>query len=89
MRKDTAKKGWWVVDADIKGCFDNINHEKLMLLAKQRISDRRILKIIWKWLRAGVISPLLSNIYLHYLDIKWERHYNHLGKLIRYWTILW
>ncbi|WP_330371256.1 group II intron reverse transcriptase/maturase [Alkaliphilus transvaalensis] len=102
IRKDTAKKGWWVVDADIKGYFDNINHEKLMLLVKQRISDRRILKMIWKWLRAGVmekgevynsvigspqggvISPLLSNIYLHYLDLKWDRHYTHLGKLVRY-----
>jgi len=102
IRKDTAKKGWWVVDADIKGYFDNINHEKLMLLVGQRISDRRILKLIWKWLRAGVmeggeiyssfigspqggvISPLLSNIYLHYLDTKWERHCSHLGKLIRY-----
>jgi RNA-directed DNA polymerase len=102
IRKDTAKKGWWVVDADIKGYFDNINHEKLMLLLKQRISDRRILKMIWKWLRAGVmedgeiynsvsgspqggvISPLLSNIYLNYLDTRWERHYKHLGKLIRY-----
>lgn len=102
IRKDTAKKGWWVVDADIKGYFDSINHEKLMMLVKQRISDRRILKMIWKWLRAGVmdkgekyesligspqggvISPLLSNIYLHYLDTKWERHYSHLGKLIRY-----
>lgn len=102
IRKDTAKKGWWVVDADIKGYFDNISHEKLMLLVKQRISDKRILKLLWKWLKAGVIekgeisqseigspqggviSPLLSNIYLHYLDIKWEKHYSHLGKLIRY-----
>jgi len=102
IRKDTAKKGWWVVDADIKGYFNNINHEKLMLLVKQRISDRRIIKMVWKWLKAGimedgelhssdigspqggVISPLLSNIYLHYLDLKWERHCQHLGKLIRY-----
>jgi len=102
IRKDTAKKGWWVVDADIKGYFNNINHEKLMLLVKQRISDRRIIKMVWKWLKAGimedgelhssnigspqggVISPLLSNIYLNYLDLKWERHCEHLGKLIRY-----
>lgn len=102
IRKDTAKKGWWVVDADIKGYFNNINHEKLMLMVKQRISDRRILKMIWKWLKAGVmeqgittdseigspqggvISPLLANIYLHYLDCKWEYHCQHLGKLIRY-----
>ena len=102
IRKDTAKKGWWVVDADIKGYFDNINHDKLMLMVKQKISDRRMLKLVWKWLKAGVIekgelyeseigspqggviSPLLSNIYLHYLDTKWELHYKHLGKLIRY-----
>lgn len=102
IRKDTAKKGWWVVDADIKGYFNNIDHDKLMLMVKQRIYDRRILKMIWKWLKAGVmekgkymeselgspqggvISPLLANIYLHYLDLKWELHYKHLGKLIRY-----
>lgn len=102
IRKDTAKNGWWIVDADIKGYFNNINHEKLMLMVKQRISDRKILKMIWKWLKAGVmengeyaesdlgspqggvISPLLANIYLHYLDCKWEYHYKHLGKLIRY-----
>lgn len=102
IRKDTARKGWWIVDADIKGYFNNINHEKLMLMLKQRISDRRILKMIWKWLKAGVmengeltgselgspqggvISPLLANIYLHYFDCKWEYHYKHLGKLIRY-----
>lgn len=102
IRKDTKRKGWWIVDADIKGYFNNINHEKLMLMVKQRISDRRILKMIWKWLKAGVmengeyaeselgspqggvISPLLANIYLHYLDVKWEVHCQHLGKLIRY-----
>lgn len=102
VRKDTNRKGWWVVDADIKGYFNNINHEKLMLMVKQRISDRRIHKMIWKWLKAGVmedgeymeselgspqggvISPLLANIYLHYFDLKWERHYKHLGRLIRY-----
>lgn len=34
--------------------------------------------------QGGVISPLLANIYLHYFDLKWELHYKHLGKLIRY-----
>ena len=102
IRKDTKRKGWWVVDADIKGYFNNINHDKLMLMVKQRISDRRILKMIWKWLKAGVmekgeymeselgspqggvISPLLANIYLHYLDLRWELHFKHIGKLVRY-----
>lgn len=102
IRKRTNNRGWWVVDADIKGYFDSINHDKLMLLVKQRISDRRIQKLLWKWLKTGVmeegvlkeseagtpqggvISPLLSNIYLHYLDYMWEEHYSHLGTLVRY-----
>lgn len=46
----------WVIDADIKDYFGSINHEKLMLLVKQRISDRRILKLIWQWLKAGVME---------------------------------
>lgn len=56
IRKDTAKKSWWIVDADIKGYFDNINHHKLMLMVEQRISDRRILKMIGKWLKVGVME---------------------------------
>jgi RNA-directed DNA polymerase len=92
----------WVIDADIKDYFGSINHEKLMLLVKQKISDRRVLKLIWQWLNAGVmeqgkyqksnkgapqggvISPLLSNIYLHYFDYVWTKHYRHLGTLVRY-----
>lgn len=102
IRKKCNNKGWWVLDADIKSYFDNINHEKLMLLVKQRISDRRILKLIEKWLKVGfiengikqesiigspqggVISPLLSNIYLNYLDTVWEKYNSHLGTLVRY-----
>ena len=101
---EVADKGdaLWVIDADIKDYFGSINHEKLMLLVKQRISDRRILKLIWQWLKAGVmeqgeyrkndkgapqggvISPLLSNIYLHYFDCVWTKQYSHLGTLVRY-----
>ncbi|MGL4819359.1 MAG: group II intron reverse transcriptase/maturase [Bacilli bacterium] len=46
----------WVVDVDIQGYFDNINQIKLMKLVEQRISDKRILKLIRKWLEAGVME---------------------------------
>lgn len=86
IKKACNNKGNWVLDADIEGYFDNINHEKLMKLVELRINDRRILSLIRKWLKAGVmkdgilydseigspqggvISPLLANIYLNYLD---------------------
>jgi RNA-directed DNA polymerase len=102
VRKACNKHGWWVVDADIQGYFDSINHEKLMKLVEIRINDRRMLKLIRQWLKAGVmvdekyeetemgspqggvISPLLANIYLDYLDSAWEKHGQSLGKLVRY-----
>lgn len=100
--RKAAKNAYWVVDVDIKGFFDNINQEKLMKLVEMRICDRRVLKLIRNWLKAGVmegdqfhetewgtpqggvISPLLANIYLNYMDTVWEKQFSHLGKIIRY-----
>jgi RNA-directed DNA polymerase len=83
------KKVNWVLDADIRDFFGTISHEWMVKFLKHRIADRRILRLIQKWLRAGVsedgewsktevgtpqgsvISPLLANIYLHYVFDLW------------------
>jgi RNA-directed DNA polymerase len=85
----TQRKINWVLDADIRGFFDNIDHEWLMKFLEHRIADPRILRLIRKWLRAGVseegqwskttvgtpqgsvVSPLLANVYLHYVLDLW------------------
>src|SRR6266581_926717 len=90
-----SKKVSFILDADIRSFFDEISQEWLIRLLEHRIGDRRIIRLIQKWLKAGVledgivsasdrgtgqgsvISPLLANVYLHYvLDLwaaRWRR----------------
>jgi group II intron reverse transcriptase/maturase len=93
------KKVNWVLDLDARGFFDNVSHEWLGKFVEHRVADRRILRLIQKWLQAGVsekgewketkvgtpqgavVSPLLANIYLHYVfDLwvnQWRRKWAH------------
>jgi group II intron reverse transcriptase/maturase len=86
----TGKFGY-IVDADITGFFDNIVHEWMERMLEQRIADRSFIRLIKKWMKAGIIdelkeiilhpekgtpqgsivSPVLSNIYLHYVLDLW------------------
>jgi RNA-directed DNA polymerase len=79
----------WVLDLDIRGYFDSISHEWLVKFMEHRIADRRVVRLIQKWLNACVLedgkrtrmeegtpqggsaSPLLANIYLHYVFDLW------------------
>ena len=88
------RKVSYVVEADIKGFFDHVNHDWLMRMLELRMADRRILRLIRRFLKGGVmedgltraseegtpqggvLSPLLSNVYLHYaLDLWFERRF--------------
>jgi group II intron reverse transcriptase/maturase len=89
----TQKKVNWVLELDIKSFFDKVDHEWMIQFVEHRIQDQRVVRLIQKWLKAGVmeegqwfeteegtpqgsvISPLLANLYLHYvLDV---------------WTVAW
>jgi RNA-directed DNA polymerase len=92
----TKRKVNYILDADIRSFFDTVSWEWLARFLEHRIGDKRIIRLIQKWLRAGILedgavtvsdrgtgqgsvaSPLLANIYLHYVfDLwaeRWRRH---------------
>jgi len=97
----------WVLDADIRAFFDTISHEWLKKFIEYRIGDKRLVALIEKWLRAGVmeadewqaseagtpqgglVSPVLANIYLHYVFDLWaqqwrKRHARGAVIMVRY-----
>jgi RNA-directed DNA polymerase len=94
----TRRRVNWVLDADIRGYFDAISHEWLVKFIGHRIADRRVVRLIQKWLNAGVledgewrpsemgtpqgggISPLLANVYLHYVFDIWVRKWRRQAK---------
>ena len=79
----------WVLDADIRNFYDSLSHEWTLKFIEHRVADRRMLRLIQKWLKAGVsedgqwsetnvgtpqgsvVSPLLANVYLHYVFDLW------------------
>jgi len=83
----------WILDTDIRAFFDTVSQEWLMRFLEHRIADRRLLRLIGKWLKAGVledgrlltaergtpqgavISPVLANIYLHYVYDLWAHQW--------------
>lgn len=93
----------WVFDADLKGFFDCLSHDWLIKFMEHRIADKRVIRLIKRWLRAGVlekgelkvaekgtpqggsISPLLANVYLHYvldLWVDWWRSNKAQGEVV-------
>jgi len=79
----------WILDVDVSGFFDSINHALLLGFIRKQVKDKNILRLIGKWLKAGVleegklyypesgtpqggvISPMLANIFLHYVLDEW------------------
>lgn len=109
LRLNLQYKGYgYIVEADIKGFFDRVDHSWMCRMLQQRIDDKRLLSLIQQWMKAevvepsgrvvkptegtpqgGVISPVLANIYLHYvLDLWFEKvvkpRCNGRAMLIRY-----
>lgn len=98
----------YVVEADISGFFDSIDHDWLLRMLEERVNDRAFLRLIRKWLKAGIletdgktihpstgtpqggiISPVLANVYLHYVLDIWfnkvvKKHCRGKAFLVRY-----
>jgi len=95
----TQRKVNWVLDLDIRSFFDKVGHEWMVRFVEQRIADTRIVRLIQKWMKAGVmedgrwfetkegtpqgsvISPILANLYLHYVLDVWALAWR--GKVAR------
>jgi RNA-directed DNA polymerase len=89
----TTKRVNWVLDADLRNFFDTLKHAWLVQFIEHRVADKRIVRLIQKWLAAGVledgkriqsevgtvqggsVSPLLANIYLHYVFDLWVQRW--------------
>lgn len=83
----------WILDADIRKFFDSMDHTWTLRFLQHRIGDRRLLRLIRKWLKVGimekgsrvlqevgapqgdVVSPILANVYLHYVFDLWVHHW--------------
>ncbi len=94
----------WVIDMDIKGFFDNIDHNKLMLAVEKHVPEKWVLLYVKRWLnmpvltklgnlvqkqgkgtpQGGVISPVLANLFLHYVLDKWLEITDKSVKFTRY-----
>src|SRR6266404_1076652 len=88
-----TRKVDWVLDGDISSFFDGLDHQWLIKFIEHRVADQRVVRLIRKWLNAGVLeegdwscseegtpqggsaSPLLANIYLHYVFDLWAQHW--------------
>src|SRR3954451_3621743 len=88
-----TRKVNWILDADVRSFFDTLSREWLVRFVEHRIGDRRIIRLIQKWLKAGVLeegrliettegtpqgsvaSPLLANVYLHYVYDLWVQQW--------------
>jgi group II intron reverse transcriptase/maturase len=95
MRKEVN----WIIDLDIRSFFDKIGHDWMIKFVEHRIGDQRIVRLIQKWLKAGVmedgqwfgteegtpqgsvISPILANLYLHYVLDVWAKAWRKKAEL--------